>query len=163
MQGRLPDQSKLKTISNNLKKSIGKFFRQQFTVFQQDEASSVVEALKLGQAFLIFRYHYNAKIWHIVACALFFADTNGIFINWIAVSRERMDKTKFGATANNQLFHQCGLGKLILILIHSMSAVKGWNTSIYLQANQAQEATKFYGNLGFVKMASNSVTELPSK
>lgn len=158
---RFAEHSDISKVSNNLKKTIGKFFRQQFQVFQVDKTKSVVDSLQMGQAFIIFGYHYNSKIQHIVACALFSADTNGIYINWIAVSRETMDKSKFGITGNKQHFHACGLGKLLMILIQTRSAVKGWNTSIYLQVNQASDATKFYESLGFKKMSSNLVTELP--
>ncbi|HEY9297610.1 MAG TPA: hypothetical protein VIQ31_14830, partial [Phormidium sp.] len=159
---RFAEHSDISKVSNNLKKTIGKFFRQQFQVFQVDETKSVIDSLQMGQAFIIFGYHYNSKIRHIVACALFSADTNGIYINWIAVSRETMDKSKFGITGNKQHFHACGLGKLLLILIQTRSAVKGWNTSIYLQVNQASDATKFYESLGFQKMSRNAVTELPA-
>ena len=50
-----------------------------------------------------------------------------------------------------------------MMLVQIRSSILGWNTSIFLQVNQKAPATKFYKYLGFTKMPSNNVTELPSK
>ena len=41
------------------------------------------------------------------------------------------------------------------------SEILGWSTNIFLQANQNSPAVNFYTKLGFVKMKSNNVSELP--
>lgn len=43
------------------------------------------------------------------------------------------------------------------------SAAYGWEIDMYLQANQTSIAINFYTKLGFEKMQSNSVMNLPEK
>ena len=49
----------------------------------------------------------------------------------------------------------------MLQLVQMRSEILGWSTNIFLQANQNSPAVNFYTKLGFVKMKSNNVSELP--
>ena len=100
---------------------------------------------------------------HLMGCVLFSADPQGIYVNWIGVSRERFGTTKYGMTGNHQPFQSCGLGKFLLMLAQTCLTILGWNINVFLQANQNSSAVQFYTALGFVKMASNNLEELPAE
>src|SRR5687767_5691620 len=117
-----------------MKKNIFHFFRNQFSSLQPDEKESIHRSLKKGQDFIIFGSHYLGTSRHVVGCVLFADDEEGIFVNWIAVSGEKMDAKNFGTTSNNQCFWLSCLGMFLMLLVQIRSALLGWSTTIYLQA-----------------------------
>ena len=73
--------------------------------------------MRMGQAFFIYGFHHNGQARHVVACVLFSADEEGIYVNWIAVSREQFSAHCFGSTSNNKYFCSCGLGTFLMLLV----------------------------------------------
>lgn len=86
---------------------------------------------------------------------------HGIYVNWLAVSDGTFNPTKFGNTANGQHFQSCSLGSFLIMLLQVQSGVLGWSTDVYLQVNKSLPAAKFYEHVGFQKMKSNNISELP--
>ena len=74
---------------------------------------------------------------------------------------EKYSKEKYGPKGTNESFCMAGFGSFLIYLVQLQSIAKGWKTDVYLQANQAQEAVAFYKRVGFGKLDSNSVEELP--
>ena len=59
------------------------------------------------------------------------------------------------------MFCQCGFDKLLILHFQLRSAVLGWSTNIYLQANLASTATYFYAYLEFKRAPRNHIKKLP--
>ena len=112
--------------------------------------------------FHYFCFTANVKKTNVLAALLFSVDQNGILVNWLAVSKDVYAKKDYGERATGESFQRSGFGKFLLLLAQLCSSSLGWNTNIFLQVNTLSPATHFYSNLGFVKMRSNSVEELPS-
>lgn len=155
------NKTEIGRVLQNSRQSIFQLIKSQFSSFRKDKEESLYESLKHGHAFIIYGFHQTADSRHAVACILFSADVNGIYVNWLVVSDGTFNVPKFGTNANGQQFQNCGLGSFLLMLTQIRSAVLGWSTDIYLQVNKSSPAAKFYEQVGFQRTASNEISELP--
>ena len=67
----------------------------------------------------------------------------------------------FGPKATNALFRKSRFGKFLLLLAQMKLLAHRWKLDMYLQANMSSEAIEFYKKVGFRKMPTNTIKELP--
>lgn len=137
------------------------FFKVMFEKWSDDEHKSVNLSLRKGGAFFVFPSTYNATATTLIAFITFSADENGIWINWLATTMEKYTKEKYGPKDTNESFCMADSGSFLIYLVQLQSAARGWKTDVYLQANKSQETVKFYEKVGFTRMQTNSIEELP--
>ncbi|HEY9302047.1 MAG TPA: GNAT family N-acetyltransferase, partial [Phormidium sp.] len=132
-----------------------------FHSFSDDELQSLENCYKSGNAFVLFTLNAGGTARTIIGVVLFSADEHGIWVNWLTVADKSFDRKTYGRKATCESFRNCGFGTLLMLLIQLCSIVKRWSTDVYLQANQLASAVWFYTQVGFKKMDSNNIQELP--
>ena len=152
---------KMKGDFLRLESQVEKFFRDIFEQITDDEAKSIHFSTEKGGTFFIFAFASHPTTRHLIAVITFSANKNGIWINWLGTSAEKYIRQRYGAKATNESFQMAGFGSFLILLVQLRSAARGWSTDVYLQANESQEAVRFYKKVGFIRMASNNVEELP--
>ena len=66
-----------------------------FERFNDDEKKSVEISMRKGGTFFMFALQYNATAWVLIAVITFFADANGIWGNWLAITMDKYSKEKY--------------------------------------------------------------------
>ena len=142
------------------KKLLSTFFCKQFEL-QTEDKKTVEHSLAHSQTFYVAAYD-NSHTKIIVAAISFASTVEGVYVNWLAVSKGKRHELQFGSDGNNKPWTSLGLGCFLLKLLQVQQASSGGcSTNIYLQANMGEPATRFYKNRGFVKAPRNDPTGLP--
>ena len=137
------------------------FYRKQFQPVQAVELASIEKSVLCNETLYIVSYA-NDLTKHIVAAVTYYTCPGGTYINWFAVSQEKRTNIVYGSAASNHNWRQIGMASFLLRLLQTLSAVKGWSSNIYLQANQDEDAFSYYLHRGFTKSVTNDFAkELP--
>ena len=109
--------NKNKKAASKLFDEIKHLITSSFVHMTQEETNSINTCLNCGRAFVIFAFSANTKKMVVVATVLFSADEHGIWINWLAVSKDHHDPKFYGGKELNIPFRRLGFGKLLLPLV----------------------------------------------
>ena len=79
--------SKFVTTMHKLKTSIMDLIKATFPTMTTDEVATINTCFGCGSAFVIMAFAANASKAHCVGTNLFLADHNGIWVNWLVISK----------------------------------------------------------------------------
>ena len=71
-----------------LSKDINSFFTGVFENLNPDEQESIKLSTRKGGVFFVMAYHHTSTSRHLIAVVTFLADQDGIYINWLATTKD---------------------------------------------------------------------------
>src|SRR5687768_566048 len=105
--------AKYSNTTQHLKALIMELIKSSFHNFMPDKLSSISSCFISGSAYILMAFSADGKKAHCVGTLLFLADVNGIWVNWLVVSKGTYDQTTFGTNATNEPFCGCRFGHLL--------------------------------------------------
>ena len=139
------------------KSNLTKFFKDQFNDISVADDESIRESIEKNQTFYISVFgNDNARV--ILAAVTYVRSQFGIWINWLAVSRQAVNH--YGQSLN---FRRYGVGSYLLQFPQMQSAAVDWKVDIYLNMSPVGPATTFYSAKGFQISPTNELDQLPKE
>ena len=83
----------------------------------------MTDSLTHGNGFVLFAWNASDNARILIGVVLFSADSDGIWINWLAIANETFDVLRFGKKASKELFCKIGFGTFLLLLTQLLSLI----------------------------------------
>jgi len=139
------------------KSNLTLFFKKQFNAISTADEKSIRDSIEKNETFYICGFGSdNARI--ILAAATYVRSQFGIWVNWLAVSRQAMNH--YGQSLDIRRY---GVGSYLLQFPQMQSAAVDWKVDIYLNTSPVGPAMSFYAAKGFQEIRTNELDELPKE
>ena len=110
-----------------------KFIRENFDQVILEERGSLELSFKREEILYIISFDGKGENHHMVAAIMYVSSAEGSYINWLAVSDNTYDTTRFEKSANGQPFCNMNLGSFSLQNVQLQAVAQGYSCNLYLQ------------------------------